>query len=76
VYIQITRSWTLYEASFISVRIIYPFSVTFDSKLFFHLREVYLLSFIRKDVSRHIRQVRNLLCLHRGSLKSQDVMYV
>jgi len=73
VCIQKDRHWTLSEASFITVRTLYPISVTFDSKLFFHLCEVYLLSFIRKVVSRHIRQVSNLLCLHRGSLKSQDV---
>jgi hypothetical protein len=76
VYIQVTRNWTLSEASFISVRTLYPISLTFDSKLFFHLCEVYLLSFIHKVVSCHIRQVCNLLCLHRGSLKSQDVKYV
>lgn len=78
VYIQRTRNWTLSEASFISVRTLQvcPISVNFDSKLFFHSCEVHLLSFICKVVSRHIRQVCNLLCLHRGSLKSQDVMYV
>ena len=60
-----------------SVRTLYhPISVIFNSKLFFHLGEVYLLSFIRKVVSPHIPQVCNLLCLHRGSLKSQDVKYV
>jgi hypothetical protein len=54
VYIQITLSWTLSEVSFIA-QTLYLISLTFDSKVFFHLCEVYLLSFIRKVVSRHIR---------------------